>query len=182
MRDPQGGPYKILLEFTYEFTKQFLGAKEIPHVFLLGLIFADNAFLAPNLTSAEQLSKLDIRPGTNQLALPLKPSMANIPLFRKSITTPYSTEISPFEPLPYTTLRSLLKTLDILFGLLHILRAYCLRYGAGNAFNQSGHSRYGGYRARARALIRADAGSVQDESLDTPGPTLRANGRGDPIC
>ncbi len=29
MRDPQGGPHKILLEFTYEFTKQFLGAKEM---------------------------------------------------------------------------------------------------------------------------------------------------------
>ncbi|KAI9761204.1 MAG: hypothetical protein M1840_002004 [Geoglossum simile] len=34
-----------------------------PHVFLLGLIFADRAFVAPNLTSANQLSRLDIRPG-----------------------------------------------------------------------------------------------------------------------
>jgi hypothetical protein len=111
-----------------------------PHVFLLGLILADNAFLAPNLTSAERLSELDIRPGTNQLPIPLKPSIGNIPIFRKSITTPYGTEISPDQPLPYTTLRPLLKMLGILFGLLHILRAYCLRYGAGNAFNQSGTS------------------------------------------
>jgi len=36
-----------------------------PHVFLLGLILADGAFATPNLTSAEQLSKLDIQPGTN---------------------------------------------------------------------------------------------------------------------
>jgi hypothetical protein len=111
-----------------------------PHVFLLGLIFADNAFLAPTLTSAEQLSRLDIRPGTNQLEIPLKPSMSNIPIFRKSIATAYGNEISPDKPLPYTTLRPLLKTIGILCGLLHILRPYCLRYGAGNAFNQSGTS------------------------------------------
>jgi hypothetical protein len=28
LRDPEGGPHRILLEFTYEFTKQFLGTKE----------------------------------------------------------------------------------------------------------------------------------------------------------
>jgi hypothetical protein len=28
LRDPTGGPHRILLEFTYEFTKQFLGMKE----------------------------------------------------------------------------------------------------------------------------------------------------------
>jgi hypothetical protein len=28
LRDPEGGPHRILLEFTYEFTKQFLGMKE----------------------------------------------------------------------------------------------------------------------------------------------------------
>jgi Protein of unknown function (DUF3435) len=31
-----------------------------PHVFLLGLIFADKAFAAPNLITAKQLSRLDI--------------------------------------------------------------------------------------------------------------------------
>jgi hypothetical protein len=29
MRDPQGSSHKILLEFTYEFTKQFLGDKQM---------------------------------------------------------------------------------------------------------------------------------------------------------
>jgi Protein of unknown function (DUF3435) len=28
LRDPEGGPHRILLEFTYEFTKTFLGVKE----------------------------------------------------------------------------------------------------------------------------------------------------------
>lgn len=111
-----------------------------PHVFLLGLILADDAFAAPNLTSAEQLSMLDIRPGTNQLSLLLKPSMANIPIFRRSITTAYGTEISENEPLPYTTLLPLCKTLGVLTGFPQIHRPYGLRYGAGNAFNQSGSS------------------------------------------
>lgn len=111
-----------------------------PHVFLLGLILADGAFAAPNLTSAEQLSRLDIRPGTNQLPLLLKSSLANTPVLRKSITTIYGTEISETEPLPYTTLLPLCKTLGILTGFPQIHRPYGLRYGAGNAFNQSGSS------------------------------------------
>jgi hypothetical protein len=29
LRDPEGGPHRILLEFTFEFTKQFLGIKDM---------------------------------------------------------------------------------------------------------------------------------------------------------
>lgn len=29
LQDPNGGPHNILIEFTYEFTKQFLGTKEM---------------------------------------------------------------------------------------------------------------------------------------------------------
>ena len=64
-----------------------------PYVALLGLIFADNAFLAPSLTSAERISKLDIPPSYEQLPLCLKPEMADVPVFRKSIRTPYGWEI-----------------------------------------------------------------------------------------
>ncbi|KAF4628464.1 hypothetical protein G7Y89_g9685 [Cudoniella acicularis] len=66
-----------------------------PHVALLGLIFADRAFLAPSLTSAKRISELVIPPGYKQLPLYLKPELANIPVFRKSIRTPYGWEISP---------------------------------------------------------------------------------------
>ena len=93
-----------------------------------------------NLTSAEQLSKLDIRLGINQLQIPLKPSISNIPIFRKSIGSAYGIEISPDQPLLYTILRPLFKTIGILYRLLYILRPYCLRYRAGNVFNQSGMS------------------------------------------
>jgi hypothetical protein len=29
LRDPEGGPPRVLLEFTFEFTKTFLGAKDM---------------------------------------------------------------------------------------------------------------------------------------------------------
>ncbi|KAE8441375.1 hypothetical protein EG329_005002 [Mollisiaceae sp. DMI_Dod_QoI] len=106
LRDPSSGPHRILIEFTCEFTKKYLGTKEAntfvlpeiifdpslilsPHVDLLGLIFADNAFLAPSLTSAARISELDIPLGYKQLPLHLKPKMADILVFRKSVRTPY---------------------------------------------------------------------------------------------
>jgi hypothetical protein len=60
------------------------------YVALLSLIFADNVFLAPSLILAKRISELDIPPSYEQLPLYLKPEMANIPVFRKSIRTPYS--------------------------------------------------------------------------------------------
>jgi hypothetical protein len=29
LRDPEGGPHRVMLEFTFEFTKQFLGIKDL---------------------------------------------------------------------------------------------------------------------------------------------------------
>ena len=34
IRDPEGGPHKIVLEFTFEFTKEYLGMKEAYVLFL----------------------------------------------------------------------------------------------------------------------------------------------------
>ena len=93
--------------------------------------------MPPSLTSAERISKLDIPSGYQQLPLHLKPEMADIPVFRKSIRTPYGWQISPDQQLPYTTLLKWWKRVGELTGLLDV-RPYCLRYGAGNAFNQSG--------------------------------------------
>ena len=60
-----------------------------PHVALLGLIFANNAFLALSLTLAARISELDIPASYKQLPLHLKSEMADISIFRKSIKTPY---------------------------------------------------------------------------------------------
>ena len=43
IRDPEGGPYKIMLKFTFEFTKEYLSIKEayilfLPYFFYFTLI------------------------------------------------------------------------------------------------------------------------------------------------
>ncbi|KAF1809568.1 C2H2 finger domain protein [Eremomyces bilateralis CBS 781.70] len=156
LRDPEGGPNRILLEFSFEFTKSFLGIKDIntfpipeiiydpsliysPHVLLLGLIFDDQAFAAPSLTSPDQLSMLDIEPGQNQLLLPLRSDLDDVPIFRKAIKTPEGWEISKDEPLEYSTIRYAMKRVGELTGFKLLLRPYALRYGAGKAFNENGN-------------------------------------------
>lgn len=56
-----------------------------PHVFLLGVLFCDRAFAVYNLTSPEELSRLDIPLGRNELLLRLNKSLDNIPVFRKAV-------------------------------------------------------------------------------------------------
>ncbi|OCK91144.1 uncharacterized protein K441DRAFT_576326, partial [Cenococcum geophilum 1.58] len=96
----KGGPYKIVPKFIFKFTKEYLGIKKAtnntfpipkiifnpllilsPYIFLLGLLFTDKAFTAPNLISAEQLNKLYIKPRRNKLPLPLCLNLDNIPIF-----------------------------------------------------------------------------------------------------
>jgi hypothetical protein len=175
LRDPDGGPHRVLIEFTFEFTKEYLGVKDAyvtslltpsplviiylreasntfpipeiiydpslilsPHVFLLGLIFADQAFAASRLISPEQLSRLTIPLGRNELPLPLRSTMDNIPVFRKAIKTLHGWEISPDQPLPYSTIAPWMKKLGAITGFRQIARPYTLRYGAGKAFDNSG--------------------------------------------
>ncbi|KAH1913545.1 hypothetical protein KXW47_005429, partial [Aspergillus fumigatus] len=99
LRDPQGGPHRIIIEFTFEFTKEWLGAKDAntyvlpeiifdpslvlsPHVFLLGLLFADRAFDRVDgeevLVSANQLPRLRIRDECNELRLQLDPKLDDV--------------------------------------------------------------------------------------------------------
>ncbi|KAH6714502.1 hypothetical protein BKA61DRAFT_673825 [Leptodontidium sp. MPI-SDFR-AT-0119] len=64
--------------------------------------------------------------------------MLDVPIFRKSVRSGYSYEISPHEPLTYATLLSLMKAISLILRLLQPTRPYYLRYNAANEFNQSG--------------------------------------------
>jgi hypothetical protein len=185
LRDPDGGPHRVLLEFTYEFTKDYLGIKDMyvslflnilynyltmnrntfpipetvydpslifsPHVLLEGIIFDDQAFAAPSLTSPEKLSELYIEPGKNQLRLLLDPSLDNVSVFRRAVKTSDGWRIStarksdtstePWNlPLPYSILAPSMKKVGAITGFPQVTRPYALRYGAGKAFNDSGQS------------------------------------------
>ncbi|PVH92773.1 C2H2 finger domain protein [Periconia macrospinosa] len=156
LRDPEGGPHRVLLEFTFEFTKEFLGIKDMntfplpevmydetflfsPHAFLLGILFYDKAFAAYNLTSPEELSRLQIPSGRNELPLRLNRKLDDIPVFRKAVRSVDGWVISPSEPLPYSTLLPWIKALGQITSFKQVTRPYSLRYAGGKAFNENGN-------------------------------------------
>jgi hypothetical protein len=109
-----------------------------PHVTLLGILFKDQAFAAYNLTSPEELSKLQIEPGRNELPLRLNRKLDDVPVFRRSVRTSNGWAISPDKPLPYSTLLPWIKKLGQITGFAEVTRPYSLRYGGGKAFNENG--------------------------------------------
>lgn len=122
-----------ILEIIYDPSLSFS-----PHIFLLGLLFADQAFAAYNLTSPEELSKLYIEPGRNELPLRLSRKLDNVPVFRQSVRTTNGWAISPDKPLLYSTLAPWTRKLGEITGFAQVSRPYALRYGAGKAFNENG--------------------------------------------
>ncbi|OJD22915.1 hypothetical protein ACJ73_05741 [Blastomyces percursus] len=160
LKDPDGGPNKILIEFIIEFAKTFRGDKEettyivpeiifdpslilSPHVALLGLLFAGRAFAPLDgervLTSARELLDLVISEDNYRLELPLDPALDNIPVFRKSERTLEQVKISTTEALTYGTIKPWIKSIGEISAFREILRPYSLRYGAGKALDNSGH-------------------------------------------
>ncbi|KAJ5507903.1 hypothetical protein N7527_010046 [Penicillium freii] len=159
LRDPQGGPHRIVIEFTFEFTKGFLGTKDentyilpeiifdpslvlSPHVSLLGLLFGDRAFKRVEgqevLFSADQLPRLNIPEDCNELPLLLDPALDDVPVFRQTERSLQGMSISPDKPLPYSTLLPWVKTIGVITGFRQVARPYSLRYGAAKALDNSG--------------------------------------------
>ncbi|KAH0419558.1 hypothetical protein CcaCcLH18_14355 [Colletotrichum camelliae] len=153
-RDPEGGPHKLLLRFTPEFTKTYLGEKEqktyavpetmfdpslllSPHVFLLGVLFRHRAFNASNLTSPHHLDILDIHPGERELPLPLKEDLNNTFIFRRAVETLTGYQISPNKRISSGMMAAWIKRIGEILGFEYPTIAYNLRYNAANAFDQS---------------------------------------------
>jgi len=101
-------------------------------------MFDDQVFAAPSLTTPEQLSTLEIEPGSNQLEIPLKPEWADVPVFRSIVRTLEGWGVSPDKPLTYAVVRSAMRKLGQITGFKQVTRPYALRYGAGKAFNENG--------------------------------------------
>lgn len=77
-----------------------------PHVVLEGIMFADQAFAPPSLTTPEKLSSLDIELGDNQLPILLDLEMADVPVFRSIKRKLDRWAVSEKEPLTYAVVRS----------------------------------------------------------------------------
>ena len=108
-----------------------------PHIPLLALLFADQAFAAPSLTSPEQLFRLRIAPGQKQLPVPLKEEMAERPLFRRCKNTVQSIQISEEQALADSTLRPQMTNLGSITGMELPTGPYTFRRGNGQALDNS---------------------------------------------
>ncbi|VTT59410.1 unnamed protein product [Fusarium fujikuroi] len=158
-RDPEGGPYRILIRFKLCFTKTFLGEKEIlrysntltlpetifdsslllsPHTLLLGLIFRHKAFEVPTLTSPEHLSKLDIYPDEDELPLPLKKCIDETFIFRDTDKTAVKGFIlSSNKQITYGMISKWTKDIGVFAGFMFTVILYTLRYNSANEFDNS---------------------------------------------
>ncbi len=108
-----------------------------PHITMLALLFADQAFAASSLTSPEHLFRLRIAPGQKQLPLPLKEGLAEIPLFRRCKSNVHGVQISEDEVLAYHTLRSQMIDLGTMTGMELPTGPYTFRRGNGQALDNS---------------------------------------------
>jgi hypothetical protein len=109
-----------------------------PHVFLLGLLFCDRAFAPYNLTSSEELSRLTILIGRNELPLRLNWMLDSILVFQRAVRTLHDWNISSNKPLLYSTLLPWIRTLGEVTGFAQVTRSYLLRYAGRKAFNENG--------------------------------------------
>ncbi|KAL8626100.1 hypothetical protein Q9189_008220 [Teloschistes chrysophthalmus] len=155
LEDPGGGEQpRVLIEIVFHHTKGYLGEKDAnefgipdvpnepclllcPHITMLALLFADQAFAAPSLTSPEQLFRLRIAPGQKQLPVPLKEEMAERPLFRRCKNTVESVQISEEQALADTTLRPQMTNLGSITGMELPTGPYTFRRGNGQALDNS---------------------------------------------
>ena len=65
---------------------------------------------------------LHFKPGRNELRLPLRADLDSIPVFRRSIKTFHGYEVSPDQPLRYSTLLSWIKDLGAITGFQQVAR------------------------------------------------------------
>lgn len=108
-----------------------------PHITMLALIFADEAFAVPELMSAEQLFRLRIPSGQNQLELPFRQEVQGMPVFRRWKSTIHGPQISETEALAYTTLRPQMVNLGTITGMELPTNPYTFRRGNGEALDNS---------------------------------------------
>ncbi|KAK2737835.1 hypothetical protein FQN57_007393 [Myotisia sp. PD_48] len=133
-RDPHGGRPRITIGTKYSFTKRFLGMKQLNtfifpeiihdpsllmsvHTFFLGILLHDDAFQPRNLKSMDDIQRLWVGEGRQQMKIPLKASKEENYVFS-----------------------SQLRVFGEILGYLKVVFARRYRYGGGEMINESGIS------------------------------------------
>ncbi|KAL4810583.1 hypothetical protein BDV18DRAFT_127695 [Aspergillus unguis] len=154
-RDPHGGPPRILLEIEYRFAKKYLGVTQAntfpipeiicdpslmlsPHTFLLGILFHDDAFRPPGIKSMEDLRRLWLEGGRQQLKVPLRRDKADHYVFCHVESIRGKNRIDRKRPISQSTLTRQLKVFGEIAGFKWSLFTHRFRYGGGTILNESG--------------------------------------------
>lgn len=107
-----------------------------PHEFLLGILFDDDAFLAPGIQSRDDLRRLWLEDSRQQLPLPLKGEKENHYVFCKVEAVRGSIRVIRDQPISTTVLSNQYRTFGEIAGFPN-LYTHCNRYGGGTILNQS---------------------------------------------
>ncbi|KAH6700000.1 hypothetical protein BKA61DRAFT_741052 [Leptodontidium sp. MPI-SDFR-AT-0119] len=136
IRDPDGGGRaRLFVELTPEFTKRYLGSKDMnefkipeiiydptlvlsPHVFLLGMLFKARAFKSPSIDCPERLYSLKVLKGLNEHPLPLRDEMNDEFIFCQAV-------------------RYRMKVGGEITGFSQVLKPYNVRDGSAKGLNES---------------------------------------------
>uniref|UniRef100_A0A093UP37 Uncharacterized protein n=1 Tax=Talaromyces marneffei PM1 TaxID=1077442 RepID=A0A093UP37_TALMA len=170
-RDPRGGPPLILLEITNKFAKKHMGVTQAntfvipeilydpslmlsPHSFLLGILLRNEAFRAPNLRSMEDLRRLFIGRGRQQLPLPLKPEMADYYVFCRVEAKRGKVTVNPKLPITKATLTKQIRDFGEIAGFPWAVFTHRFRYGGGTIINPSGKALTARIHVDMQALMR----------------------------
>jgi hypothetical protein len=109
-----------------------------PHTFLLGMLFRNDAFKAPNLKSMEDLRRLFLEGGRQQMPLPLKREKADYYVFCRVEAKRGKVTVNPKLPITPSTLSAQIKDFGEIAGFLWSLFTHRFRYGGGAIMNASG--------------------------------------------
>ncbi|CZS92472.1 uncharacterized protein RAG0_03051 [Rhynchosporium agropyri] len=154
IRDPKGvGRPRLFVELTSEFTKRYLGAKDMnefkipdiiydptlvlsPHVFLLGMLFKARAFKSPSIDCPERLYSLKVLKGLNEQPLPLRDEMDDEFIFCEAVDEAQGIRIARDLQLSSGSLRYRMKVRGEITGFGQVLKPYNLRDGSAKALNE----------------------------------------------
>ena len=109
-----------------------------PHTFLLGILFHDDAFRAPGIKSMEDLRRLWVAGGRQQMEVPLKREKAKHYVFCKVKSVRGKIQIHRDQPILQSTLSRQLKIFGEIAGFKWSLFTHRFRYGGGTILNESG--------------------------------------------
>ncbi|KAH8431665.1 DUF3435 domain-containing protein [Aspergillus melleus] len=154
-QDPRGGPPVPMIELEPQFVKSVLGMSKLntfslpeivygvslvfsPHVLLFSILFYVHAFEAPHLTSMEDLRRLLVEGGRQEMPLPLKKEMDNYYVFPKVDVICGQPRILWETPMNGSTLDAQLRTSSEIHGFLNHFFSHQFRYGGGDLLDKSG--------------------------------------------